>query len=710
MQKSSLPIFICFLLSAVIVSSHVLNWAAAQGPNLSSAETQVIDMINGTKAYNYALELENIGLDHNLSGYSFRSSGSVGANASAEWIQEQFENLGLETHAEPFEFTTWNIMTPPILRVDLDGNQNTTSDQVLINSFQPEHFSWLTPEGGVYAQLVALPMPDVQDRASIQVARYDPTAWIALNTTGKVLLVGREIRMNSLLHTAFKNKLQQQPPLAVVFTWWYNWMSWAPPTFGSTGGRPTTKWGPYFWNQHIPVGEISYGEGEWIRNALINHTNISAQVIVNASVGQGPHYNIVGKLQGSTNPEKMIIISAHYDSVMTPAFCDNGAGVAGVLELARIFSEANQLNEYRPPLSLVFVAFAGEELGLVGSINYLKQHGSEMNNVVAVMNLDCIGSQLFQITETVTDDNGLNLQEIVTRAGQDLHVKVNYTDAESGASDQETFRAPSIAEAEYRFWWGSEAGIGNETRVKSSILISSIPLFLSDKWTDIGAPGWIHTPYDNSTSTYTLNWVSVDRLQAHTQVAGLSVMRVQSTISARALFLTQVYIGSAVAGIAAAVLLYVKRSKVYSGIRKLRHEILINFGVKELVGIIFLTGVYLFLSFAFFMRIGRDETVVQGFPRIVTYLYFGKPFEMIAIMSSGIGGGVGAGDGEAGQFILPDYTATTSISLPSFFLDALIFGLLAFITVYVIVNLTYFSRYSRSPDVTQEFKREEIEE
>jgi hypothetical protein len=177
-------------------------------------------------------------------------------------------------------------------------------------------------------------------------------------------------------------------------------------------------------------------------------------------------------------------------------------------------------------------------------------------------------------------------------------------------------------------------------------------------------------------------------------------------------FLTQVYIGSAVAGIAAAVFIYVKRSKVCSAIRRLgarvRHEILVNFGMKELVGVIFLTGVYMFLSFVFFMRIGRDEAVILGFPRIVTYRYFGKPFEMIAIMSS-VGGGAGAGDGEAGQFILPDYTATTSILFSGFVLNALIFGLLAFMTVYVIVKLTYLSGYSRSPDVTQEFKREESE-
>lgn len=95
---------------------------------------------------------------------------------------------------------------------------------------------------------------------------------------------------------------------------------------------------------------MSYEDGQWIRSKLANNKSISAQVIVNASISQGIHQNIVGKLRGSTNPEKMIIVSAHYDSVVTPAFCDNGAGVAGLLELARVFTDATETGEYRPAI------------------------------------------------------------------------------------------------------------------------------------------------------------------------------------------------------------------------------------------------------------------------------------------------------------------------------------------------------------------------
>ena len=67
MRKSLLSLVLCFLLLAAIVSSHVLNWAAAENLNLTSVETQVMNSINGTNAYQYDLELENIGLNHSLS-------------------------------------------------------------------------------------------------------------------------------------------------------------------------------------------------------------------------------------------------------------------------------------------------------------------------------------------------------------------------------------------------------------------------------------------------------------------------------------------------------------------------------------------------------------------------------------------------------------------------------------------------------------------
>jgi hypothetical protein len=280
---------------------------------------------------------------------------------------------------------------------------------------------------------------------------------------------------------------------------------------------------------------------------------------------------------------------------------------------------------------------------------------------------------------------------------------VNYT--YPGGSDQETFRDPVSTNMEYRYLWGSDVGIADATRVKSSIMIDSIPIFYSDVWTDIGASGWIHTSYDNSTSTSTLDWVGVDRLQTHIQVVGLSVMRVLS--AATSPFLTQVYVGVAVAMVVAAGIIYVERTRVLLLLKKLRHGILINFGTKELVVVVFLTGVYMFLSFTFFMRMGRDEVFLFGYPAIADFRYYGKPFEMIAIMASGMGG---AGSDSLEEFQLvssPEYGGTTNVLLPGLLLNILVYGVLALLTVYAVLKLKYLWTYSQSSDVQRESESEE---
>jgi hypothetical protein len=142
--------------------------------------------------------------------------------------------------------------------------------------------------------------------------------------------------------------------------------------------------------------------------------------------------------------------------------------------------------------------------------------------------------------------------------------------------------------------------------------------------------------------------------------------------------------------------------------KRLRHEILVNFGMKELVVVIFLTGVFTFLSFAFFMRLGRDEAVIYGVPVIVTYRYYGKPFEMIAVMASSIGGGGGGDNGEGLQVVAnPEYAGTTNVLLSGLMLNVIVFGLLSFLTVYVIVELKYLWEYSRSSDLQHNLEQEE---
>jgi hypothetical protein len=100
--------------------------------------------------------------------------------------------------------------------------------------------------------------------------------------------------------------------------------------------------------------------------------------------------NVVAVLPGVRNPERLIVIGAHYDSYTgnqnyAPGADDDASGTACVIECARV------LSKYRFDNTLVFVAFCGEEVGLVGSEAFAAlaaQHGDSILGAVCV---DMIG-------------------------------------------------------------------------------------------------------------------------------------------------------------------------------------------------------------------------------------------------------------------------------------------------------------------------------
>jgi hypothetical protein len=95
--------------------------------------------------------------------------------------------------------------------------------------------------------------------------------------------------------------------------------------------------------------------------------------------GDGRLTNVVAHIPGST--AESVVVGAHYDSRpydgSAPGAEDNGSGVAALLGLAKAFQSAG----IKPKASVYFVAFAGEEPGLIGSdafAHVLQNGGSEL--------------------------------------------------------------------------------------------------------------------------------------------------------------------------------------------------------------------------------------------------------------------------------------------------------------------------------------------
>lgn len=147
----------------------------------------------------------------------------------------------------------------------------------------------------------------------------------------------------------------------------------------------------------IPVAVISKQTAEKLANA--KEVKLTTDV-VRAEV---PAYNVVGVLEGSDPVLKneTIILGAHYDHLgrggegsLAPrsgeihhGADDNASGTAGLIELARVFGAQ------RPKLkrTLVFIAFGGEEEGLLGSNYYVNHPLVPLDKTTAMINMDMIG-------------------------------------------------------------------------------------------------------------------------------------------------------------------------------------------------------------------------------------------------------------------------------------------------------------------------------
>ena len=112
--------------------------------------------------------------------------------------------------------------------------------------------------------------------------------------------------------------------------------------------------------------------------------------------------NVIGHIKGSEYPDSLLIICAHYDhlggmgEIYFPGANDNAAGIAMLLELAKYYKE----NPHK--YSVMFIAFGGEEAGLLGSKHFVENRTVDLKKVKFLMNVDLVGTG----SEGITVVNG----------------------------------------------------------------------------------------------------------------------------------------------------------------------------------------------------------------------------------------------------------------------------------------------------------------
>jgi hypothetical protein len=105
--------------------------------------------------------------------------------------------------------------------------------------------------------------------------------------------------------------------------------------------------------------------------------------------------NLAGFFNGTTSEDSFIVITAHYDhlgmmgdSVYFPGANDNASGTSMMLDFVKHFSDLTN----RPKYKVAFIAFAGEEAGLLGSEYFVNNPMIPLNRIKFLINLDLVGT------------------------------------------------------------------------------------------------------------------------------------------------------------------------------------------------------------------------------------------------------------------------------------------------------------------------------
>lgn len=165
----------------------------------------------------------------------------------------------------------------------------------------------------------------------------------------------------------------------------------------------------YYFNDHLPLliwsekkqGSLPSNIMERMNKSdhkkilYVEHPSEPRQLTIHANPSfiNRVLYNVAAVIPGKSRPRELVFITAHYDHIdvdengkrgLYNGANDNASGVTALLQLARYFSQTAP-----PERTMVFVAFAGEELGLTGSKVFVEK--VKPSQVVCQLNIEMIG-------------------------------------------------------------------------------------------------------------------------------------------------------------------------------------------------------------------------------------------------------------------------------------------------------------------------------
>jgi hypothetical protein len=434
------------------------------------AETRRID----PKAY---LEHIKVLASGELEG---RGNGGPGLESAAAYIEKHFRAAGLEpagdngTFFQRFEMTTGLSVEPGNFVTMNAGKSSTTfeigRDYQLVSTSRDQ-----TPSGET------LPLVFAGYGISAPALRYDDYA--AIDANGKAVLIFTHEPQENDARSSFEgrtNTLHGTMMRKVEVA--RNRGAKAILVVDDPNHRPAVdgfrRWirEPQAEEYGLPVFYISRDQVQRALGTRLNLDAVSDQIdgdlapkslaftdltvtAVDRTVKvRRPVRNVIGILRGSDPAlqAEAVIVGAHYDHLGRSARFsmsqnstgqihhgadDNASGTGAVIEMARAAVEARK--EFRR--SVIFMAFAGEEHGLLGSSYYASHPSVPLDKTIAMINLDMVGRAGGRIlVDGLANAPSIEADLKAAEAGSTLSMRALRGGPGAGASDDATFLLKKI--------------------------------------------------------------------------------------------------------------------------------------------------------------------------------------------------------------------------------------------------------------------------
>jgi Zn-dependent M28 family amino/carboxypeptidase len=291
--------------------------------------------------------------------FGSRFGGTEGERKAAEFLQAKMRAYGLQNvHAEPINYIGWRRGNASF---EIIEPVRMTIPCITLPHSPPTDLQGMIVDLGAGA-------PSDFDEQAAEIA-------------GKIVLANSEVNPKGVKRWIHRGEKYHRSLLAgasgFIFVNHY-------PAYGpATGGIGRDGEAP------IPGFSISKEDGAFIQRMLQRKGGVRVRLSSDDTCMPMVSWNVIGELPGKVKPEEIVMIGCHYDGHdISQGAGDPASGAVAVLEAARVIAG----HSARLPRTLRFVLWGVEEIGLIGSRQYVAQHEEELSKIRFYLNMDSAGA------------------------------------------------------------------------------------------------------------------------------------------------------------------------------------------------------------------------------------------------------------------------------------------------------------------------------